>query len=206
MGTLTTDDGSPAVPAPAPAPAAAPAAASAAAPAAAAGPAPPTYPWHTAPPPVAPRVALPRRQGQRAGIVTRLVANTIDAIVVALVLGGLWLFAAALRYMLSPKTFSFPAPSGALILAIAAFVEFVYLTLAWTLAGRTYGDQVMGLRVLGPFGRLRFPGAVLRAAFCVVVPIGIFWVAVSRHNRSVQDVVLRTSVVYDWTTRSARDA
>jgi hypothetical protein len=28
----------------------------------------------------------------------------------------------------------------------------------------------------------------------------VFWVALSPHRRSVQDVVLRTKVVYDWHT------
>jgi hypothetical protein len=40
--------------------------------------------------------------------------------------------------------------------------------------------------------------ALLRAAFCVFFPIGLLWCAGSRANRSVQDVVLRSSVVYDW--------
>ncbi len=41
---------------------------------------------------------------------------------------------------------------------------------------------------------------MLRAGFCVVFPIGLFWCAVSRENRSVQDVVLRSSVIHDWPT------
>lgn len=28
--------------------------------------------------------------------------------------------------------------------------------------------------------------------------IGLLWVAVSRENRSAQDLALRTSVIYDW--------
>jgi hypothetical protein len=33
---------------------------------------------------------------------------------------------------------------------------------------------------------------------CVVFPIGLLWVAVSQDNRSAQDILLRTTVVYDW--------
>jgi uncharacterized RDD family membrane protein YckC len=74
-----------------------------------------------------------------------------------------------------------------------------YLTLSWRLTGRTYGDQLLGLRVVNYEGRqMRFVGALLRALFCAVFPLGLLWVAVSPANRSVQDVVLRTSVVYDW--------
>ena len=47
--------------------------------------------------------------------------------------------------------------------------------------------------------KLRVVGAFVRAVFCTAFPIGLLWCAVSPANRSVQDVVLRTSVVYDWT-------
>jgi hypothetical protein len=32
----------------------------------------------------------------------------------------------------------------------------------------------------------------------VVFPIGLAWVVASGANRSVQDLVLRTNVTYDW--------
>ena len=57
----------------------------------------------------------------------------------------------------------------------------------------------MGLRVVDRHGH--HPALVLaglRALACVVFPIGIVWVAVNRRNRSVQDLLLRTSVIYDW--------
>ena len=38
----------------------------------------------------------------------------------------------------------------------------------------------------------------MRSAFCTVFPVGLLWVIPSGANRSVQDVVLRTSVIYDW--------
>ena len=61
------------------------------------------------------------------------------------------------------------------------------------------GDRVMGLRVVGRKGkRMRWTGAFLRAVFCTVFPIGLFWCAISRENRSLQDMVLRTSVVHHW--------
>ena len=40
--------------------------------------------------------------------------------------------------------------------------------------------------------------ALARAMFCAVFPLGLLWTAVSRENRSVADLLLRTSVVYDW--------
>ena len=35
-------------------------------------------------------------------------------------------------------------------------------------------------------------------------PVVLFWVVVSRENRSLPDVLLRTSVVYDWTSKGGR--
>jgi hypothetical protein len=35
-----------------------------------------------------------------------------------------------------------------------------------------------------------------------VFPIGLLWTAVSRENRSLADLLLRTSVVYDWQAAS----
>jgi hypothetical protein len=46
-------------------------------------------------------------------------------------------------------------------------------------------------------GRLGWWRAGLRALLCVIFPVGLFWSAVSR-RRSVQDVVMRSVVVYDW--------
>jgi uncharacterized RDD family membrane protein YckC len=105
---------------------------------------------------------------------------------------------------LNPRGFSFPTFSfGALLLA-GGFILFLYLTLGWWLTGRTYGNRLMGLRVVNMSGnRLHLPGAMLRSAFCVVFPIGLFWVLVSPANRSVQDVVIRTSVIHDWAKRRA---
>ena len=61
----------------------------------------------------------------------------------------------------------------------------------------------MGLRVVNSRGRRLNPLiALARAVFCAFFPIGLFWCAVSRKRRSVQDLVLRTSVVYDWNPRA----
>ena len=43
-----------------------------------------------------------------------------------------------------------------------------------------------------------FVRAVVRAVLCALFPLLLVWVAVNRHNRSVQDLVVGTSVIYDW--------
>lgn len=151
-----------------------------------------------------PREARPY-QGRRAGLVTRMAAAVIDAGVVGVVLLFGYLGWAGLAFMVDPLGFRFPDPAALLSLTWAFVVLVVYLTAAWTIGGRTYGDHIMGLRVVRSGGRpMRLSGAFVRALFCAVFPIGLLWCAGSREHRSVQDVVLRTSVVYDWQPRTTK--
>jgi len=141
-------------------------------------------------------------QGQRAGIVTRTAANTVDFLLVVTVLAGGYAAWSAVKFLVNPTRFSFPAPSWLILLLCFELMLFVYFTVSWATTGRTFGDHQLGLRVVNFRGEpLRWAGAVIRAAFCCLLPIGLYWAAVSSTNRSVQDSVLRTSVVYDWTVR-----
>ena len=150
-----------------------------------------------------PREARPY-QGRHAGLVTRLIAAAVDLAVVVAVLAAAYVGWCGFLLLIDPRNFSFPEV-GVVFSLLSAFVVSVgYLTVAWTLSGRSYGDLVMGLRVVGPAGRrLHVVGAFVRALACVILPVGLLWVAVSRQQRSFQDVVLRTSVVYDWQPRTA---
>jgi uncharacterized RDD family membrane protein YckC len=130
-----------------------------------------------------------------------MLANTIDFGVVLAVLGVGYLGVAAARFLWKSWAFTFPTPSFLLMLVLTGIIAVLYLTAAWATTGRSYGKHVLGLRVVGPFGPLRPFGALVRALLCVLFPIGIFWTAMSPQNRSLQDVVLRTSVVYAWLAR-----
>jgi uncharacterized RDD family membrane protein YckC len=143
-------------------------------------------------------------QGTAAGIVTRLAANTIDALVVGLALVGTYAGVAAFRFVVEPRHYQLPDPS--LLWFVVGFFGLlvVYLTAAWWVSGRTLGDHVMGIRVVtGKRSRLRFGRSLARAVFCAGIPVGLLWCAVDRERRSLQDLVLRTSVVYDWLPRPA---
>jgi uncharacterized RDD family membrane protein YckC len=144
-------------------------------------------------------------QGHPAGVVTRLVAAVLDCFVVGIILACLYLGWAGLLLLIEGRNFTFPHAGLFFTLTAAFVVSFFYLTIFWALTGRTYGDVVMGLRVQRSNGRrLRLFGAALRAAFCLVFPIGILWVPVSRGNKSLQDAVLTTRVIYDWKPRAPR--
>jgi uncharacterized RDD family membrane protein YckC len=144
-------------------------------------------------------------QGHRAGVVTRTVAACVDAAVVGVVVLAGWVGVNGLKFVLNPRTFSFGSTSLLLSLTAAFVVLVTYLTAGWAFTGRTYGDHVMGLRVVSSSGRRLDPvRALLRALFCAFFPIGLYWCAASRSNRSVQDIVLRSSVIYDWKPTSWR--
>jgi uncharacterized RDD family membrane protein YckC len=159
----------------------------------------PRYPWREAAPAVPVSVARVGIQGRRAGFVTRALANVADLVVVALLLTAGYLSVAAVQFLLRPAAFTFPAPDAGVLLLLGLGIQFLYFAVTWEVVGGTYGDRLLGLRVVGEGrARLRWGRSILRAALCTVFPIGLLWVLVSRENRSVQDLLLRTSVVYDW--------
>lgn len=150
-------------------------------------------------------------QGERAGLVSRAIAACIDVLLVFLfvlaTIAVLWM----LSFIVNPGTTDFGGslqesaqrtdriPSVLWLVLYGYAVNVLYWTVFWALTGRTIGNLIMGLRVVNRKGE--HTGWVLsfvRALFCTVVPIGLLWVLVSGRNRSIQDVVLRTSVIYDW--------
>jgi uncharacterized RDD family membrane protein YckC len=141
-------------------------------------------------------------QGRRAGLISRVLAGAVD---LGVVVGAFWLGYAAVSavlFVVDPSAFHFPDVSLGGWLVAEYVLAVGYLTLGWSTSGRTVGALVMGLRVLNYSGSSMRPvGALLRALFCVTFPIGVLWIVVSAENRSLQDVVLRTSVVYDWHRR-----
>jgi uncharacterized RDD family membrane protein YckC len=139
-------------------------------------------------------------------VVTRLAAAAIDGLVVGAILIAGYAAYTTLLFLADPRSFAFPDTSLFLSLAAGIAVLVVYLTAAWSISGRTYGSLVMGLRVVNRHGeKMGLAWALVRALACAVFPIGLLWCAVNPENRSLADVLLRTSVVYDWQPSRARD-
>ena len=133
-----------------------------------------------------------------AGIVTRALAAAVDVGVVIVMMGITLLVAAGLRFFASPVSFSWPSPSWPQSLAVGGLLAVGYMTVAWATSGRSLGAAILGLRVRSVSGRpLGWLRAALRAVLYVVFPLGLLWCIVSRGRRSVQDVLLRSVVVYD---------
>ena len=92
-------------------------------------------------------------QGEHAGPVTRFLACAIDAVVVVVVAFAAYVGVAGVRYLLHPRHFSLPTPSGAVRSTFVLALLICYLALGWATSGRTYGGHVMGLRVVNSRGR-----------------------------------------------------
>jgi len=140
-----------------------------------------------------------RFQGRPAGIVTRVVANAIDLATAVVVAGAIYLAWACALFLRHGRSFTFPTVSSPIAITVLLVALAAIFALAWATSGQTYGDRVLGLRVQrvdgGPVGRVR---ALVRAIICVALPLLLFWAAISRDRRSVQDLLVGTSVVYDW--------
>ena len=100
-----------------------------------------------------------------AGIVSRGLAALVDMLVVVVTMGLLYLGLVLTTLIVNPTSFRFPAPNLVFSTAVTFAVSVLYLTLCWTLSGRTVGAVLLGVRVVGRRAeQLRLPVATLRAA------------------------------------------
>jgi uncharacterized RDD family membrane protein YckC len=137
-------------------------------------------------------------QGRPAGLVTRTAAGVVDLLVVLALLIGAYLAVNAFLFVINPRHFHLLAVSAVFSRTASLVVLTLYLSAAWAITGKTFGGQVMGLRVVSSSGGpVRAWVALLRAILCTLFPIGLV-LCVMRRHRSLQDMLLRTRVVYDW--------
>lgn len=135
---------------------------------------------------------------QPAGVVTRVLAALIDVVVVAALTAAVFGAVVAGFFVVNPVSFRWPEGLAAETTLVTVAVAVAYLTVGWATAGRTVGGAVLGVRVVANGGaRLGWTRSVCRALLCVLVPLGLLWAAVSARRRSVQDLVVRSAVLYD---------
>lgn len=138
-------------------------------------------------------------QGTAAGVATRFAASGIDGLVVVVSLLAAYGGYIVLRLVVSPRSFEVPDPTVFLVGNVFFAGLVVYLTIAWWIGGRTVGNHLMGLQVVSTRGgRLGFARALARAVLCAAFPVGLLWCALDPERRSLQDLALRTRVVYNW--------
>jgi hypothetical protein len=138
-------------------------------------------------------------QGLPAGVVTRCVAAVVDLLAAIAVAVGGYLLISGVLFLWRPADFFFPSIGRNVALGCVAAVLVVYLAVAWSLTGRTLGSDLLGLRVRAVGnGRVGPVRATVRALLYVAFPIGLLLCALGEGRSSVQDLLLRTTVVYDW--------
>ena len=140
-----------------------------------------------------------RPSATTAGVVSRGLAAAIDATVVVALVVAAYAIQATAVFLVDPRGFVPPDTSLSWFIEASMLIAVGYLTVSWAVLGGTRGDRVMGLRVLTRRGT---PPALwrsaLRAILYVLFPLGLLWAAVSSRQRSLQDLVVQTSVVHDW--------
>jgi uncharacterized RDD family membrane protein YckC len=139
-------------------------------------------------------------QGKRAGFVSQAVAMALDLLSAVVVYFGVLLVYGAVRFVLTDSLFEMPQPGiGVNVILLLAIGWFV-LAGAWSSSGRALGMALVGLRVVNADGDLLRPSQSRVRAVLVVLTLGLGVVTVlfSRRNKSLYDMVCKSSVVYDW--------
>ncbi len=146
-------------------------------------------------------------QGHYAGAATRLGAFILDLVVSV---GIFYVSIVAIAFVVRLFTgneINVTRGSAWWGLPLLAW-EFLYFWYCWTLAGKTPGMAVFGLRVVrGDGARVRTGRAAVRTFFFVFswvfFLIGFLGIVFGKRRRALHDVIANTAVVYDFDARAA---
>jgi uncharacterized RDD family membrane protein YckC len=142
-----------------------------------------------------PRMSTTR---ERAGIVSRLAAFFVDALILAVTLRSTaWLLEGTDRML---GRFAPPVNVSALIYLAAPLMVATYFVAFWTTFGQTPGKWLLGLEVVTlEGGPLAFRRSLLRFAGCLVAALplylGFLWI-LGPQRRGWHDRIARTEVAY----------
>ena len=148
------------------------------------------------------------RQGNYAGGVTRLVAFAVDV-------GASWgiftLALAGIGFAISLVTGKQIDLASRQILALVAIIiwEFIYFAYQWSLAGKTMGMALLGIRVVATDGDPITPRqAVVRTVSLplsfLILGLGFIGILLNKDRHALHDRLAKTVVVYSWDARAAR--
>lgn len=156
----------------------------------------------------------PTFMGHYAGFISRLVAFTIDILIVSITIGVLLGLIRLILTFFNIDPLILKLDTGGtstlfryVLLFMTSFtftflVNMVYCTFFWMAAGKTIGKAVMGLQVIGPKGsRITFWRAIKRYTgyWISALPffLGYFWVLINDSRQGWHDIIAGTSVIYD---------
>lgn len=167
----------------------------------------------------------PNLRGYYAGFVSRLIAFSLDLLlvvagqIIVVVMINIVFNFLGLNALVEALTGWEPdsgvdSPVARLVRWFTAFLSSflffgIYSILFWLLIDRTPGKALLGLRVVRPDGdKLTFWRAVRRAVGYILSALPLFlgylWVLVDDRRRGWHDKLADTVVVYDWDARLGR--
>ena len=139
-------------------------------------------------------------QGQRAGFVTQLLGTLLDGAVIIVIDFALLVVFGFVKFLVTDKQFEMPQPGPAGNAVMFTIVGVLLLWSSWSGSGRAPGMAMMGIRVVDrDGGRLSSPRAFWRALLAILtLGWGVVFVAFSKRNKSLYDMVCGSAVVYAW--------
>jgi uncharacterized RDD family membrane protein YckC len=139
-------------------------------------------------------------QGRRAGFVSQAAALLLDAVVIFAIDLAVLIVIGFVRFIVGNEPFEIPQPGPGANATLVVVIGVVLLWSSWSGSGRAPGAAVMGLRVVNrDGGRLSSRRAFWRAVVAVLTfGLGVVFVAFSKRNRSLYDMICGSAVVYDW--------
>lgn len=147
-----------------------------------------------------PGPVLDSLEGRRAGFVTRAAAFVIDFLVVVAgypaIMWGIGVLIGLTRFE-QPQ---YPELPDGLEVTISAAWTWCYFAGSWYAVGRTVGQAVMGVRVVGrPTSRIGITRCLLRTwvMFLTLFVVGPVWLLCSSSRLALHDRVAGTQVIYD---------
>jgi uncharacterized RDD family membrane protein YckC len=155
------------------------------------------------------RIPEPSLVGHYAGFVTRAVAYALDVAISGVTFAVL---ASATSYLFSLVLSRDITVSDAPTLlggAIYVLWLFLYFFASWSVAGKSPGMALLGLRIVRRDGnhldRLHaFYRVIAFPLSFLILGIGFLGIIFAREHRALHDKIADTAVVYDWDARAAR--
>lgn len=144
-------------------------------------------------------LAPPPTPGAYAGFVTRLIAMTIDLLIITgfntilTFIGGFMVE----FFQVSERTITVVTILGVIV---SIFFLILYFLILWMLAGQTIGKAIMGLRIVRTDGeRINLRRAVIRLAgywLSAILFLGYLWALVDSRRQTWHDKLAGTLVIY----------
>jgi uncharacterized RDD family membrane protein YckC len=131
-----------------------------------------------------------------AGPVSRTIAYLLDALLVAVVFTGGAVMTSTIASFIGAQAHDFVRAVASAYLVVLPAMLASYSALFWTLAGRTPGMALLGLRVVATRGRsMSWLSVLVRAVVLAYLPIGAVWALVDHRHQGVHDKLAGTAVV-----------